>query len=290
MTDFYQPSGKFSPLAIVYFIIACLTVFPLLGLIYAYAIWYIPIPYINILLTAGFGFAIGYIINRFVVKLGKVRNTKLAFFLGILGSLIALYFHWAIWVDLVINAGESYGTEDIGVVASNINIFQTIALAFSPGALFQLIAEINKFGTWGLSGGAVNGIMLTIIWLIEAAIVVIMTITRASENASKPFCEENQKWFEEKTLPALHPVNPTEIVQHLSSGNTAFFTELATVNPETTSHSVFTLYANTTNENYLSIKNQIAGVNDKGEVKFDEQSVVTNIAIQEDISNILESK
>ncbi len=291
MTNFYQPSGKFSPLSIVFFIIACLTVFPLLGLIYAYAIWYIPIPYINFFIAAGFGIGVGYIVKHFVIKMGKVRNPRLAFFFGLLGALVALYFHWAVWADLVINVAESYGTEDIGIAVSNISFIEVFALATQPGALFGLIGEINKYGTWGIGGGgAVSGIMLTIIWIIEAIIVIVPSIMGRSVDANKPFCEENQKWFEEKQLPAFVPVHPNEVVEHVSNGNIDFFEQLAKVNPDHNSHSVFTLYANATNENYLTITNQIAGTNDKGEIKFEESPVVTNISLQEDISNILEAK
>ena len=105
MANFYEPSGKFSPLSFLFFIIVCLTAFPLFGAIYAYAIWYIPIPYINFFLAAGFGISVGYVI-RFVIRVGKVRNPRLAFYFGLFGALIALYFHWATWVELEGFIGE----------------------------------------------------------------------------------------------------------------------------------------------------------------------------------------
>ena len=47
---------------------------------------------------------VGFIISEFVIKKGKVRNPLLGVFIGVAGGLLALYFHWAIWIDLVINA------------------------------------------------------------------------------------------------------------------------------------------------------------------------------------------
>jgi len=56
---------------------------------------------------------------------------------------------------------------------------------------------------------------------------------------------------------------------------------------KTESHSIFTLYANETNENYLSIENKVSKVNDKGEVEFDTVQLVENIEISETLSNKL---
>ena len=106
MSTYYKPSGQFSPLSILYFILTCIIIIPLLATIYSYCIWYIPFPYINFFITAGFGFAVGLAISYFAIKHGKVRNGKVALLLGLLGGIIALYFHWVVWLDLVINAGE----------------------------------------------------------------------------------------------------------------------------------------------------------------------------------------
>ena len=113
MPNFYEPSNKFSYASFGYFLLACLTIIPILALIYSYAIWYIPIPYINFFITAGFGFGIGLVVQYLAVKLGKVRNSKVAALFGFLGALVGLYISWAVWVDLAINVGESYGTEEI---------------------------------------------------------------------------------------------------------------------------------------------------------------------------------
>lgn len=69
MNNYYQPSGKFSVSSFIYFMIACVVAFPILGALYAYAIWYIPLVY-----TGLFGFTIAWVTNKFVIKQGKVRN------------------------------------------------------------------------------------------------------------------------------------------------------------------------------------------------------------------------
>lgn len=91
MATYYKPSGNFSPISIGYLAALALTAFPILGLIYAYAIWYIPFIYINFIIAAGFGFGIGLLINTFVIGKGKVRNVMLSILFGLLGGFISLY-------------------------------------------------------------------------------------------------------------------------------------------------------------------------------------------------------
>jgi len=291
METYYRPSNKFSPLSFLYFIIACLTLIPILALIYSYAIWYIPFPYINFFITIGFGFGIGLVVQKLAIGLGKVRNNTIAFALGFLGALIGLYFSWAVWVDLVINAGESYGTDRIGISVSNIKFFQVLELALQPGILFELMGEIMNVGVWGIRGSTVSGWFLGAIWIIEAVIVLFMGTTIPPGKSGEPFCELNQKWFKEKQLPPFSYLEPKmRDVTQLENNNFEALKEISRVSSaEIDSHSVFTLYANETNENYLTIQNKMATLNNKGETKFTDRDVVTHLRINEEFSNFLES-
>ncbi|MEL6987642.1 MAG: hypothetical protein AAGK97_07395, partial [Bacteroidota bacterium] len=127
-------------------------------------------------------------------------------------------------------------------------------------------------------------------WIIEALIVLFLGAFSPSGNASKPFCEENQKWFEEKELyPTMYIDNPSAIVQALENGDESVFENLSPVlNKGVDNYSAFTLYANETNENYLSISNFVAKVDSKDEIKYDEHPVINQIKISEALSNKLE--
>lgn len=94
MSNYYKPSGKFSPISFVYLLLLCAIAMPILATIYAYLIWYIPFVYINFLITAGLGFAIGIAVWQIVIKLGKVRNYGLAILLALIAALAAYYFQW----------------------------------------------------------------------------------------------------------------------------------------------------------------------------------------------------
>ena len=291
MEKYYQPSKKFSPLAFIYFIIACLTVIPILALIYSYAIWYIPIPYINFFITVGFGFGIGWAVQKLAIDFGKVRNNTVAYTLGFLGALVGLYLSWAIWIDLVINAGETYGTDRIGISVSNIQFFQALELALQPGVLFELMGQIMDVGVWGFKNTIVSGWFLGVIWIIEAIIIVVMGTIVPASKSGEPFCELNQNWFKEKQLAALtHLDNRMQAIPPLENNDYEALKEITKVSdPSQENHSIFTLYANETNENYLSIKNRTATVNKKGETKFKDEEIVKHLRINEEFSNFLES-
>ncbi len=291
MEAYYQPSNKFSPLSFVYFIIACIIAVPILALIYSYAIWYIPFPYINFFITLGFGFAIGWVVQKLAIDLGKVRNSTLAFAFGFLGALLGLYLSWAVWIDLVINAGESYGTDRIGISVSNVKFFQVLELAMQPGILFELMGEIMDVGVWGFRSSTVSGWFLGAIWIIEALIVLVVGTIVPPGKSGEPFCELNQKWFDEQQLPAFNFLDSQmQAVQPLENNDFEALKGLSKIaDPLTQDHSVFTLYANDTNENYLSIMNKKASLNDKGETEFEDSDVVTLLRINEEFSNFLET-
>jgi len=289
MSKYYQPSGKFSPASFLYFILCLAIIIPILALIYTYLIWYIPFFYINVFITVGFGFAVGIAISHLAVKMGKVRNATLALLFGFLGGIFALYFSWAIWVDLVINAGESYGNSRIGITTSNIEFLQVFGLALQPDKLFSFITEINKTGTWGIRGSAVSGTILSIIWIIEFLIVLVISIFSPLFRAKIPFCEMDNKWFKEDTLPAFNYINnPKEMVVNLENSNQNSFINLEkSTTSENESHSIFTLYSSEKGESYITIENKIAKTNDKDEIEFDSDEFVEYISINSELKNNL---
>lgn len=291
MAKYYKPSGKFNPLAFLYFAVIALVILPLLGLLYAYAIWYIPFIYINFIIAAAFGFAIALAISHGVVKYGKVRNVPLTIGLSVLAGIIALYFHYAVWVDLVINAGESYGNSRLGVTVSNIKLVQTFNLALNPSVLFEYIGLINESGTWGIKNSTVSGLLLSIIWIVEAVIIIGIATFLPMGFAKAPFCELGNEWFKEKVLPAFKYIeNRPELIKNLEAANPEAFKDLELTNNIDDSHSVFSLYSSNHNENYLSITNKFATVSKKDEIEFDDNDLIKYIYLNNELTLALNAK
>jgi len=286
---YYKPSGKVSPSSIIYFILASLTLIPLLALAYTYLVWYIPFIYLNILLTAGFGFGVALSITFLVIHLGKVRNPMVAALFAVLGGLVAMYINWAIWIDLVINAGESYGNSRIGITASNVELTQVWDLLLNPGLMKEFAGRINEVGTWGLRSSTVSGTFLSIIWVIEALIVIVISVFTALGRAGQPYCEEDNKWFKDTALPAFNFIdNASEMKDQLESSNPNVFSNLSLAsNPSADSHSVFTIYTSEKGQNYLSIENKRATLTKKNEIEFDEDEFVEYISISPELLEVL---
>lgn len=289
MAQYYKPSGKFSPLSIAYFILITLTIIPLLALLYAYSIRNIPFIYVNVIFAILFGLGIGKAVDLFVIKLGKVRSGKIALLFGVLAALIGFYFHWAAWSYLLVSEET---VELFGITFTSINLNGLMEMILSPLGVWQTRGFVNLIGTWGLSGnGNITGIPLTVIWVIEALLIMVPAIFTAIGRDEEPFCELNQRWFSKKTLPAFQALQARAIDALTSTEKGGFVEELQKVNdPTTQNHSIFTLYSNETNENYLSVENQIATINDKGEVSFSDESLVKYLEITEALSNSLEAK
>ena len=285
---YYKPSGKFSITAFLLLLATCITVLPLLGLAYAYAIWYMPFIYVSFLLTVAFGLAIGYVLDRIVIRFGKVRNNKIGIILGGFGSLAALYFSWAVWVDLVVNAGESYGSSRLGITVSNVKALQVIYLALNPRRLAELIRAINTVGTWSIFRIQVSGIFLMIIWLVEALVVIIIPILRINATAKKPFYEESNSWFKEKELTAFNFIEEKDkIIAALENKNYNSLHGLTKATNFEENHSVFTIYFSGNNDYYLTGKNRLAKIDDKGKISFDDDEFIEYISVNPDFGQRL---
>lgn len=292
MEKYYKPSGKFSLIFILNLLLVSVTAFPILGLLYAYCIWYIPFVYVNFFITLGFGFLIGFVTALFVIKKGKVRNPFLGLFIGLIAAFFALYFHWAIWIDLVINAGESYGSDRIGITVSNIEFLQVFSLIFRPDLVFEYISQINEYGTWGIRGATASGAFLWVVWSIEFSIVIAISGFLSYLEAKKPFSESTNSWYEEITLPALSYIKDQQqmIADILASNHSSFDLLSKSIDSESDSHSVFTLYKSKSGKNYLSVDNKTSKVDGKGNIKFDSDEIVEYIAISSELSKLLLNK
>lgn len=281
MPKYYKPSGKFSPLSFIFLVLMCLTAIPVLSLVYSYAIWYIPFIYLNFLIAAGFGFGIAMGVNRLVIGAGKVRNGALAALLALFCAAFALYVHWAIWLDLVINSGESYGSSSIGITVSNISFLEALGLALQPQAIIELIGLVNESGTWGFKGTAVSGLFLSLIWAVEALIITAIPVFLVYGRAKKPFCETSGNWAKEKVLPPLEFIsNEAALKSALEQGDFSFLTIIKRAqDPAKEKHSLFTLYYSDAKAFYLSVENKSPEVNDKGEVSFNSSEFVEYLII-----------
>lgn len=196
---YYRHSGEFAPhLILVGAALAMLVSLPLAWL-YAKGIYHIPWVYLNLLLTAGFGWVLGFVLV-WVLRGSRVRNTTMALMTAVAVVGFAFYFHWAAWVSTVFAGADV----DVGVIDA----------ALQPGALWAAVLAINEGGAWGFGENPVTGGFLWAIWGAEALIVFgIALYWTHAEFQDVPYCETCDSWCEkEKNVARLTGDDPDAIV------------------------------------------------------------------------------
>jgi hypothetical protein len=197
--NFYQPSGKFSPLVIILSIIFLLIGVPILSTIYSILIWYIPFIYLNFFATVGLGIILAWLLNR-LLKIGKVRNTKFASILALIVGVFAVYFVWTSYITLLNNIGDNTSISGVSVTKTFFNIWDFIGISLTPSAIPETMSYLYDNGSWGIKSITVKGFILVIIWILEVGIVILLTWIGGTDQADEPFSEQSNSWFDKEKL------------------------------------------------------------------------------------------
>jgi hypothetical protein len=269
---YYTPSGKFNPTTFLYLLIAICIAVPIVALIYTYAILYIPLIYLNFLCVIGIAFGIGYVAS-FVIGLGKVRNKLLAFGIGLILGLTCLYGSWLIWIHY-------YANQEFSI--------SYMQLVENPAAFWDLVWDINKYGTWSIGRGTttgVSGTMLTVVWIIEAIAIIAPPIFFAFSKAREPFIENDDVWADTTKIGPFEYIEDKKLLKkELETKNFQHVVDMQpATNQENTSHAILTLFHNKKrmqgNEFYLSVSNMKERIDKKNNLTYDEASLIQFIRI-----------
>jgi hypothetical protein len=194
MNSFYSPSGKFditlTPMSVIIIVLASLV----LSIIYVALQWFIPFIYLNVFITVGFGLGLA-IAGYLAVRFAKIRNPYVGVLLGVAAGLAGLYSQWALYMSLMSQADGNIA----GVWAkTSFNLSTYLLVLLHPSVLFQAMPALNEVGTFSIKSAQVSGILLWIVWLIEALIIVAIPVFATWSFAAAPFSELTSKWMEEK--------------------------------------------------------------------------------------------
>lgn len=262
MDKYYKESGKIGLPGIVLMAAAGLIASAILGAIYGYAIFYIPFIYLNFFITIFFGVGVGLAIGK-TGYFTKVRNRQAVLIFGLVFGIIAGYFGWIFWIHA---ASE-----------------QTV-LDFNPENILTIMGDIAENGAWSMFGWTPTGAALYIIWAIEGLIIIIASIIFALSGIGRqPFCEECENWTEETTLTnTLEPIgDPGTLISGLEKNNIGELTKLKRVSPDE-SHRTKVQLLNCPEcgkSHYLTLEDIKVTVNDKGETKEDETTILENLIL-----------
>ena len=191
----YRPSGRFGALTFALFAGALVAAAATAWLYQSLMTW-IPYIYVNLILCAGFGAALG-VGGAFVVRRGHCRNRVLALVLAVplAAAGIGASYYWAYRSTLSALADKNPGTP-IEVIRDEVS--------------FERWIDARKEAGWTMSSSHstpsrrnspdISGAGVLVMWAIEALILLGITVLLVDTEAAKPYCERCGKWCTPKPL------------------------------------------------------------------------------------------
>ncbi|MHC4887510.1 MAG: hypothetical protein ACYTGH_20735 [Planctomycetota bacterium] len=163
---------------------------------------------INLLVLVGFYLGARKIFFQGVL-IGHIRNATVVSVLGGIGGLAALYGAWVIYLCM----------------GSNFDVTWC-----NPLSILRAMPELQKAGIWiGGEFEAKEGI-LSVLWLLEALLFVLLSILGLRGRLKNlPFCEECKSWTKpRKKLLQLEPIDkPSNVRTKLEKGKAGVLSGLA---------------------------------------------------------------
>lgn len=174
----YKHSGRFDLSNLVAIPLVAVAAAIPLGFAYAYLDKWIPFIYLRVLVTVGYGIVFG-MMGTWLLKRGRVRNNIVALLGGAFIGLVALYFQWNGYVHTLAKGAPPF---------------------LFPDSIWQIMQLLLKDGTWSIRGsGNVTGVMLALVWIVEAGIIVgFSALAPFGTISSTPYCETTRCWLDEE--------------------------------------------------------------------------------------------
>lgn len=273
---YYKPSGKFSISFFPYFILLQAVFIPILSIVYIYLIYYIPIIYFNFLITLGCGMAAGLVMTA-IITFGKVRNSKLALFSGIIAVFIMKYVQWCIYIPIVLT--NAYGMYDLTLPE---RFGMSLDLLLNPSVVFDYVSIINQVGVWSISNITFKGVFLTIVWLLEFLLMAGSACSVALYRPKYPFCEEDGTWYI-KMPDKIRASLPEKLGSFKNAMESGDFNELMRLSkeykPDSSQYMSLIFYKPKNEKHYYLKIERVTVTEEKGKEKRHEETLVEYISI-----------
>jgi hypothetical protein len=267
----YRHSGKFGAHAFLLVPLAGVLLGWPLGFAYAYLIKWIPFVYLNILLTLGYGWALGAA-TAWVLKRCRVRNLPVALALAAFVGLAANYFRWNGHVHALLDEAP---------------------LLSPPGEIRAIMGFLYEHGSWALRhGGNVTGWFLAGVWIAEAlTILVVVGFVGTAPVRDYPYCEKNNCWLDEQTkYETLAAFTDVQQLAALKAGDIAPVIE---AKPRVEGDPVFARlmlkHSPRCGEFFtLRVENVTRTKNKKGEVKEEAKALTRDLVLPSEMRSLVE--
>lgn len=192
------------------------------GIAYGFISRWNPIIYIGIFLPVGLAFVLGRAVGH-AGRLARCRSTRCLALGGLGAGVVGLYAGWAAF-DYAILSGTSAPP---GVAMPGL-----VDFLLNPSLVWEVTYLISQSGWFNIHGSTPTGIVLWVLWAIEAGIVVIGTPYFAGRViAPLVFCEGCGRWSDAQQGGLLFAVPLPNVIERLAQGDAAALEELKTPDP-----------------------------------------------------------
>ena len=218
----YRPSGKFSPIFFLYFLILMIVGAPIISVAYIYLIHYIPWVYANLFVAIGCGALVGLGLVL-AARLGKVRSPILVLVFTIIAMVFVKYVQWAVYIPLIFS--EVYGFS----MTFGERLSEAFYLFRNPDLVLELAVVINEVGVWAIGDGSVvNEGLLTAVWIGEFLLMAGLALSIAHTQPKSPFSEAEGDWYTTmaNTLEADMPEDVDGMKRNLNDGSVSDLVQL----------------------------------------------------------------
>lgn len=269
--NYYKPSGNISSIFYLYAIISLFLIIPLLSLAYAYTIFYMPFRVLNIAVFVVTLFVL-FFINASTFELGKVRNIKLIKISSWILVLWFYYLHWSIWLNITITDIDAWAIVNFQI--NNTILPSNFALVLHPSIMWSYITTVDSIG-------------LVFIWLIEFLGFAVVAYYSSFIDELKPYSEEADNWHERKEISIL-PIQKEALLQAISNQDYNWFETIQNTEIRRDDYYELVFYISPAKDNYLSLNKLTAEEEEeKGNISFNSETLIENVAINTRISDII---
>jgi hypothetical protein len=151
----------------------------ILGILYSEAIWYSPLPNLNLLFLLSYAFLTSFIAG-FSIRIFKARFPMDASLFAVAGSVLGFYVSWAAWLSLVHNSLKIDQYWFGWVIDSKFDPETILYFLTNPSVMWGLAAGVYREGLWVFRlFTPVSGLMILLIWATEFFLFGVMTAMRA---------------------------------------------------------------------------------------------------------------
>lgn len=284
MYQTYKPSGKVSWIFFPLLLLFLFLVIPAVSFIYVFILKYSPSVIVNGILYLILLFLLALIGNRICIRIGKVRNLKLAGLSAILAGVFLFYMLLSCYQ--LFKTGTSSPEELYKLLLRPGDLLEAWNGLVQKGFAVTTIKGLRLFT---LKGGFLIAAMVILLLL---TIFVLMAIY--VDTACFPFCEASKKWAVSKTIYMEYIEDKELFIKKLAFGDASLLQQLDVLKSVNSSHSEAELFITDQNSDfYITIENKkkVEGKTAAdGSVKYEDEEIAELLKLDCNTGRILLSR